>query len=172
MKSSDVLAIMVRDAIHAEAYRIAHGILDSTPAAMRIESDEAHDTVAQLTEEYRALVGCWERLAKICEICSDGTISVPLVREILESAVAAAGSSALAREAETTNPNYITTTQGMSGWFAVMLWWNPEMDGFWEPWNTGIGRYATEAEAAAEGRDWAAAEGLEFHENKTAQVPA
>lgn len=58
--------------------------------------------------------------------------------------------------------NYVTTTHGGAGWFAVQMWWNPEMNGFWEPWQTGIGRYVTREEAVAEGRDWAEVEGLEF----------
>ena len=59
-------------------------------------------------------------------------------------------------------PPYITTTHGFSGYFAVKLWWNPEMGGFWEPWDTGTGRYESREEAEVEGLDWAAAEGLEF----------
>ena len=57
---------------------------------------------------------------------------------------------------------YITTTEGMSGHFAVMLWWNPDMGGFWEPWDTGIGRFATREEAAEEAKQWAEAEELEY----------
>jgi hypothetical protein len=62
---------------------------------------------------------------------------------------------------------FITTTHGMRGWFAVHMWWNNkdiEGHGFWEPWQSGIGSYKTEAEAAKEGRIWAEAEGLEFKE--------
>jgi hypothetical protein len=58
--------------------------------------------------------------------------------------------------------SYITTTSGMSGHFAVRLWWNTEMGGFWEPYSTGIGRYATREEAESEAKSWAEAEGLEF----------
>lgn len=54
---------------------------------------------------------------------------------------------------------YVTITHGGSGYFAVMMWWNP--DGFWEPWSTGIGRYATKGEAIEEAKEWAEAEGLE-----------
>lgn len=57
--------------------------------------------------------------------------------------------------------NFITTTKGMA-WFAVMYWWNPDMGGFWEPWDTGIGRYADEARAITEAQDWADSEGLEY----------
>lgn len=49
--------------------------------------------------------------------------------------------------------SYITITSGMSGHFAVEVWWNPE--GFWEPYQTGYGRYATEEEADTEARAWA-----------------
>lgn len=47
----------------------------------------------------------------------------------------------------------IGVTQGMSGYFAVHYWWNPE--GFPEPYNSGFGRYATELEAAQEAQQWA-----------------
>lgn len=62
------------------------------------------------------------------------------------------------------NYPHITVTQGMSGWFAVMLWWNPEMGGFPEPYQTGIGRYCTREEAKIEAKEWSEAEGLEFIE--------
>ena len=60
---------------------------------------------------------------------------------------------------------FMTTTQGMSGWFAVKYWWNDKDIhgmGFWEPWDTGIGRYADEARAITEAQDWAESEGLEY----------
>ena len=57
---------------------------------------------------------------------------------------------------------FVTVTEGMSGYFAVMMWWNPDLGGFHEPWQTGVGRYATPEEAEEEGRAWAAEEGLEF----------
>ena len=62
-------------------------------------------------------------------------------------------------EAPKEKPCYVTTTKG-SAWFAVMVWWNPE--GFWEPLETGLGRYATQEEAAVEGEEWAEDEWLEF----------
>ena len=62
--------------------------------------------------------------------------------------------------------NFITITQGMGGaWFAVMYWWNNEDvpgEGFWEPWDTGFGRYADQAMAIQEAQTWADAEGLEY----------
>ena len=60
------------------------------------------------------------------------------------------------------HPNYITVYESIGGWKAVMLWWNPDMGGFYEPWDTGVGAYATEAEAEDEARWWAEDEGLEF----------
>jgi hypothetical protein len=68
--------------------------------------------------------------------------------------------------------SFITTTKGMSGWFAVMYWWNDEDipgTGFWEPYDTGFGRYSTEERAIEEGQDWAAAEQLEF-KPRTAKI--
>lgn len=70
-------------------------------------------------------------------------------------------------ETTSINADYITVTKGMSGWFAVQLWWNeedPELGGFWEPYDVGFGRYATREEAVKEGQAWAADEGLEFRE--------
>ena len=55
---------------------------------------------------------------------------------------------------------FITTTQGMKAWFAVHVWWNPE--GFWEPYDTGLGRYLTEEEAIVEARIWATMSGIEY----------
>lgn len=65
--------------------------------------------------------------------------------------------------------SYITVTSGMAGWFAVLMWWNPEEhfsngDGFWEPWETGFGRYGTKEEAIAEAKAWAESEEMEYRE--------
>lgn len=57
---------------------------------------------------------------------------------------------------------YVTVTCGIRGWFAVMMWWNQELGGFWEPWNTGDGSYATAREAEVDAKCWAEAEGIEF----------
>lgn len=59
-------------------------------------------------------------------------------------------------------PTYITTTHAPSGHFAVMMWWNPENDGFYEPYNTGAGRYRTREPACEEAIAWAQAEGVEY----------
>jgi hypothetical protein len=56
-------------------------------------------------------------------------------------------------------PSYwIEVTQG-SAWFAVQLW---DGMGYPEPWETGIGRYATKEEAIVEAKQWAEAVGLEY----------
>lgn len=53
---------------------------------------------------------------------------------------------------------FITTYKSMGGWKAVHIWWNseylPEGQGFWEPMQTGVGAYATEAEAIEEAKAW------------------
>lgn len=59
-------------------------------------------------------------------------------------------------------PNFITVYKSIGGWKAVMLWWNPDMGGFWEPWETGLGGYETAAEAESEAKWWAEDEGLEY----------
>lgn len=60
---------------------------------------------------------------------------------------------------------FITTSLLGSGHAAICLWWNP--DGFWEPWQTGIGRYATQDEAVTEAKYWAEAEDLKYWEAGT-----
>lgn len=57
---------------------------------------------------------------------------------------------------------FITTTHGMRGWFAVMMHWNTDCGGFWEPLNTGFGSYVFKDHAEREGREWAEAEEMEF----------
>lgn len=69
---------------------------------------------------------------------------------------------------------FITTQKLGSGWAAVHFWWNTEDYpetwkaeglgdmGFWEPMQSGIGRYATEQEAELEARHWAEDEGIRF----------
>lgn len=64
--------------------------------------------------------------------------------------------------AQGSHENFVTVTHGMSGWFAVLFWWNPEMGGFWEPYTTAAGRYRTKEEAIAEGTEWADQLELEF----------
>jgi len=61
------------------------------------------------------------------------------------------------------SPTYwIEVTKGGSGYFAVMLW---DGMGFPEPWETGIGRYETAAQAESEAENWAEAEGVSFRKN-------
>lgn len=68
-------------------------------------------------------------------------------------------------------PMFVTTTgPAISGYFAVIMWWNDtgehDLPGFWEPWNTGVGRYATNAEAIKEAKMIARSEGLEYREDE------
>ena len=60
--------------------------------------------------------------------------------------------------------SYITVTSGMAGYFAVQIWWNnedPKM-AFWEPYDTGLGRYREIEMAIEEAKEWAEAEGLRY----------
>jgi hypothetical protein len=57
---------------------------------------------------------------------------------------------------------YITTYRALIGWKAVHVWWNPELGGFWEPWNTGVGAYDDPADAIVEAKGWAENEGLPY----------
>lgn len=61
-----------------------------------------------------------------------------------------------------TSKNFITVTEGMSGFFAVHIWYNHEDGGFWEPYDTGYGRYATRERAEVEAREWARETGMEY----------
>jgi len=63
---------------------------------------------------------------------------------------------------ENTHPAYVTITQGMRGYFAVLLSWNIEHGGFYEPWSSGIGSYETKEAAIPEAKDWAESEGIEY----------
>lgn len=68
-------------------------------------------------------------------------------------------------EVKEDHDSYITVTYGMSGYFAVLIGWTketPECDGYWEPYETAIGRWATLAEAEEEGKLWAKAEEIEY----------
>ena len=58
---------------------------------------------------------------------------------------------------------YITTTHGMSGYFAILVsWYEDEEGGMWDITQSGIGRYGKFEDAVREGKEWAAAEELEF----------
>ena len=60
--------------------------------------------------------------------------------------------------------HFITIAEGMTSFFAVHMWLNEEEDfgPFWEPYDTGIGRYATREEAEREAKQWAEETGMEY----------
>ena len=65
--------------------------------------------------------------------------------------------------------SYVTVYESITGWTAVQLWWNDEdkdLGGFWEPWNTGVGKYETKERAMIEAKEWAEAEEMECREPK------
>lgn len=62
--------------------------------------------------------------------------------------------------------SYITTSRGMAGHFAVLLSYSPEFGGFYEPYETGSGRYKTQAEARQEAELWAAEENIPYQPAK------
>lgn len=70
----------------------------------------------------------------------------------------------MAPEIDPTLPHapYVTVTKGLRGFFAVLVRWNPEYGGFYEPWDSGLGSYATAEEAEPEARGWASDEGVEY----------
>jgi len=67
---------------------------------------------------------------------------------------------------------YVTVTSGMSGFFAVHVWLNKTeksfdkkeiLPPFWEPYDTGLGRYPNIEDAIIEAKEWAADLGLNFY---------
>ena len=56
---------------------------------------------------------------------------------------------------------YVTVTHGMRGYFAVLIWTNPDGN-FQEPWSTGLASYKTAEEAYPEAQSWAKDEGVPF----------
>lgn len=65
---------------------------------------------------------------------------------------------------ETDKERYVTVTFGGAGYFAVLMWFNPDLGGFWEPWQTGIGRYGIYDLAVKEAKEWAEAENIKYKE--------
>lgn len=57
---------------------------------------------------------------------------------------------------------FVTVALGMRGYFAVLMVWNEDLGGFWEPENSGYGSYKTREAAFPEAREWAEAEEVEF----------
>lgn len=56
---------------------------------------------------------------------------------------------------------YVTVTNGLRGFFAVLVCWNEEMDGY-EPWNTSDASYAAREGAEEDAKAWAEAENVEY----------
>jgi hypothetical protein len=56
----------------------------------------------------------------------------------------------------------VNLTPAMSGYFATLYRWTEEHGGYYEPWETGLGRYPTWEGANAEGARWAADLGVAF----------
>ncbi len=65
--------------------------------------------------------------------------------------------------------NYITVFESSGGWKAVHVWWNddPDIGGFWEPYQTGFGLYKTRDEAVLEAKSWAEEEEIDFRTGST-----
>lgn len=61
-----------------------------------------------------------------------------------------------------THPAHVVHYKSIAGWQSMVVWRNPEHGGFWEPWDTGGGPYALEAEAIAEAKAWAEAWSLVY----------
>ena len=59
---------------------------------------------------------------------------------------------------------WVTVTEGMSGYFAVIMWMNNEdaKYPFPEPWDTGYGRYQYRENAMMEAEEIAEMEGLPY----------
>ncbi len=60
------------------------------------------------------------------------------------------------------HPAYVTVTRGLRGYFAVSVVWCDAHGGFYEPLQSGMGSYNTEAGAIVEAKEWAECEGIEY----------
>jgi len=58
---------------------------------------------------------------------------------------------------------FITVYKPMAGYKAVHYWWNEELGGFHEPWNTGYFGYPDVTGAIEEAITWAGAEELPLY---------
>lgn len=58
---------------------------------------------------------------------------------------------------------HITITNGLRGYFVVLVHWCSDHGGFWEPLQSGIGSYETAKEAEPEAKAWAKDEGVAYH---------
>lgn len=57
---------------------------------------------------------------------------------------------------------FMTAYQSISGWNAVEMWWNPDMGGFWEPYDVRRVQSDTPEPALAVARIWATESGKPF----------
>lgn len=71
------------------------------------------------------------------------------------------GSSVKRPPQNITHPPYATVYKAIGGWQSMVVWWNPAMGGYWEPYESGRGPYAFEAAARREASEWAAEWGIE-----------
>lgn len=65
-------------------------------------------------------------------------------------------------EVEKGKDPFVTVAQGMRGYFAVLMTWNEDCNGFPEPYNTGE-TCKDHADAVAWAKDWAKSKGIEYH---------
>jgi hypothetical protein len=64
----------------------------------------------------------------------------------------------------------VTIYQPIAGWKAVQYWWNPEMGGFPEPWQTASVAYGEPEPARDDAMRWAVAEKCSFQDDRDGKV--
>jgi hypothetical protein len=66
--------------------------------------------------------------------------------------------------AQDPHPDKIVIMNSVSGWFAVHITWANELGGFYEPYQSGVGKYATkdDPELIKEATSWAQSESIAF----------
>lgn len=57
---------------------------------------------------------------------------------------------------------FILVYKPIAGWKAFKYWWNPDMGGFWEPYQTSDFAFTTEARARQEAIKWAKSENIPY----------
>lgn len=50
---------------------------------------------------------------------------------------------------------FVSIYKPIAGWKAIHMWWNPEMGGFWEPYETSPFAFNTEQKAYEFSQQWA-----------------
>lgn len=57
---------------------------------------------------------------------------------------------------------FISVYKPIAGWKAVQYWWNPDMGGFWEPYQTSDFAFSEKEKAQIVAQHWAKSEDIPY----------